>query len=268
MKRFVLVLTPVVLLAACGKGEPEPTSSAFDAVIATAHAAEAAPAAKAVKFAVETPRYSFDFAYPAAAAAIPALKARLDAERAKDQADIAAQAREGAQQAKADGFDFNPYSRSIVYSKVTELPGWLSMNGQYSDFTGGAHGNSGSSALLWDKAAGTVREPVSLFVSKAAFDAVLGPALCAAINKERTVRRGAPVEAGSGDDFEECPAPSSLTVLLGSANRMQFTRIGFIADPYVAGPYSEGSYEVTLPVTPALLKVVKPEYRAAFAGGR
>lgn len=82
------------------------------------------------------------------------------------------------------------------------------------------------------------------------------------------MRRGAPVEVGSGDDFEECPAPSSLTVLLGSANRLQFTRIGFIADPYVAGPYSEGSYEVTLPVTPALLKVVKPEYRAAFAAGR
>lgn len=268
MKRFVLVLTPLVLLAACGKGDPSPTSSAFDAVIATAHATEVAPAAKAVDFAVETPRYSFKFAYPAAAAAIPALKARLDAERAKAQADIAATAREGAQQAKADGFEFNPYFRSIVYSKVTELPGWLSLNGQFSDFTGGAHPNSGSSALLWDKAAGMVREPVALFTSKAAFDAVVGPAFCAALNKQRAERRGAPVEGDGGDAFEECPAPSSLTVLLGSSNRMQFTRIGFIADPYVAGPYSDGSYEVTLPVTPALIRAVRPEYRAIFAAGR
>ena len=42
-------------------------------------------------------------------------------------------------------------------------------------------------------------------------------------------------------------------------------RIGLIADPYVAGSYAEGAYEVTLPVTRAIIGTVKPEYRGAFA---
>ena len=62
--------------------------------------------------------------------------------------------------------------------------------------------------------------------------------------------------------------PSEVTVLMGSGDKAHFTRIGLIADPYVAGPYVEGSYEVTLPVSPALLKAVKPEYRSMFALGR
>ena len=45
-------------------------------------------------------------------------------------------------------------------------------------------------------------------------------------------------------------------MLLGSSNRQQFNRIGFVADPYAAGPYAEGSYEVILPVTPALIQAV------------
>jgi len=57
-------------------------------------------------------------------------------------------------------------------------------------------------------------------------------------------------------------------VILGSADKQHFTRIGVLIDPYAAGPYAEGGYEVTLPVTPAVLRAVKPEYRALFAHGR
>jgi len=56
-------------------------------------------------------------------------------------------------------------------------------------------------------------------------------------------------------------------VLLGSSDRKAFNRIGLLAAPYVAGSYAEGTYEVTLPVTPAVLQAVKPEYKAAFALG-
>jgi hypothetical protein len=54
-------------------------------------------------------------------------------------------------------------------------------------------------------------------------------------------------------------------VLLGSSDKQRFNRIGLIAAPYVAGSYAEGPYEITLPVTPAVLAAVKPEYKAAFA---
>ncbi len=37
--------------------------------------------------------------------------------------------------------------------------------------------------------------------------------------------------------------------------------------PYVAGAYAEGDFEFTLPVSPAMLRAVKPDYRDAFALG-
>jgi len=266
--RSVLVLAPLILVAACGKEEPAPAPTASDAAVATAPASEAPPPAEAVNIKTQNPRYSFAYAYPAAAAGIPALKAQLDNEMAKARAELASIAKEGESAAKAEDFEFNPFDQSTKWTVVTDLPGWLSLKRDYYEFTGGAHGNYGTGALLWDKAAGQARDVMTLFVSKAAFDAALRPAFCNALDKQRAERRGAPVDRTSGDSFDDCLAPSDVTVLLGSSNKQQFNRIGLIADPYAAGPYAEGSYEVTLPVTPALLKAVKPEYRAAFAAGR
>lgn len=266
--RAVLVLASLILVAACGKEEPAPAPTASDAAVATAPASEAPPPAEAVSIKTQNPRYSFAYAYPAAAAGIPALKAQLDNEMAKARAELASIAKEGESAAKAEDFEFNPFDQSTKWTVVTDLPGWLSLKRDYYEFTGGAHGNYGTGALLWDKAAGQARDVMTLFVSKAAFDAALRPAFCNALDKQRAERRGAPVDRTSGDSFDDCLAPSDVTVLLGSSNKQQFNRIGLIADPYAAGPYAEGSYEVTLPVTPALLKAVKPEYRAAFAAGR
>lgn len=266
--RAVLVLASLILVAACGKEEPAPAPTASDAAVATAPTSEAPPPAEAVNIKTQNPRYSFAYAYPAAAAGIPALKAQLDNEMAKARAELASIAKEGESAAKAEDFEFNPFDQSTKWTVVTDLPGWLSLKRDYYEFTGGAHGNYGTGALLWDKAAGQARDVLTLFVSKAAFDAALRPAFCNALDKQRAERRGAPVDRTSGDSFDDCLAPSDVTVLLGSSNKQQFNRIGLIADPYAAGPYAEGSYEVTLPVTPALLKAVKPEYRAAFAAGR
>ncbi|MEN9925009.1 MAG: hypothetical protein RL268_1135 [Pseudomonadota bacterium] len=266
--RAVLVLASLILVAACGKEEPAPAPTASDAAVATAPASEAPLPAEAVNIKTQNPRYSFSYAYPAAAAGIPALKAQLDNEMAKARAELASIAKEGESAAKAEDFEFNPFDQSTKWTVVTDLPGWLSLKRDYYEFTGGAHGNYGTGALLWDKAAGQARDVMTLFVSKAAFDAALRPAFCNALDKQRAERRGAPVDRTSGDSFDDCLAPSDVTVLLGSSNKQQFNRIGLIADPYAAGPYAEGSYEVTLPVTPALLKAVKPEYRAAFAAGR
>lgn len=266
--RAVLVLASLILVAACGKEEPAPAPTASDAAVATAPASEAPPPAEAVSIKTQNPRYSFSYAYPAAAAGIPALKAQLDNEMAKARAELASIAKEGESAAKAEDFEFNPFDQSTKWTVVTDLPGWLSLKRDYYEFTGGAHGNYGTGALLWDKAAGQARDVLTLFVSKAAFDAALRPAFCNALDKQRAERRGAPVDRTSSDSFDDCLAPSDVTVLLGSSNKQQFNRIGLIADPYAAGPYAEGSYEVTLPVTPALLKAVKPEYRAAFAAGR
>lgn len=270
MNKFA-ILVPVALMAACKDNSqasvparsPEPAASAV-AIAPPVPASDAK--ARSVK--VENDLYSFSFEYPAKAAEIPALKARLDSELDQAQREIAAMAREGRDDAKASGYDYNRYDRSVGWAVVTDLPGWLSLSSQFYEFTGGAHGNHGSGTLVWDKAAGRARDPLDLFVSKAAFDAALSGAYCTALNKERAERRGEPVGTNGEAMFEDCLKPSGVTVLLGSADKRHFTRIGLVADPYAAGPYAEGSYELTLPVTPALIKAVRPEFRAAFAPGR
>lgn len=261
---FLVVLLGVVSGVSANQGAQPRTS----AKVAPPPASTATPKPKPVSREVENKHYAFTYAYPAAAAAIPALKARLDADMAKAQREIASIAAEGAAEARADGRDFNPYSRTIDWAVVTALPGWLSLSGSVYEFSGGAHGNTGSMALLWDKAAGRVRDPLSLFLSREAFDAALRRPFCAALNKERAIRREAPVDPASDDEFDACLEPSQVTVLLGSSDRRQFNRIGLIADPYAAGPYVEGSYDVTLPVTAPVLKALRPEFRAAFALGR
>jgi hypothetical protein len=85
------------------------------------------------------------------------------------------------------------------------------------------------------------------------------------LDRERAKKRGEPVKPGSTDEFDKCIDPVENTVILGSSNRQAFDRIGVLVGPYAAGPYAEGDYEVTLPVTAAVLAAVKPEYRNAFA---
>lgn len=227
--------------------------------------AASAPAAQPRAIKEANALYEFTYAYPAQAAAIPALKAWLEADIATSRRNLISSAREGRTMAKEEGFDFNPYSHTMEWKVVTNLPGWLSLSGFGWQFTGGAHGNSWSATVLWDKQAGVRRAPLDLFISKAAFaNAIRGP-FCRALNKERAERRGEPVDPASGSDFDACVDPAEATVMLGSADKLHFTRMGIELDPYVAGPYVEGSYTINLPITAAVVQAVKPQYRAAFA---
>ncbi|WP_298812930.1 hypothetical protein [uncultured Sphingomonas sp.] len=146
---------------------------------------------------------------------------------------------------------------------MTSTPRFLSLSYKAYSFTGGLHGNLSTGALLWDKAHGARLDPAAVFTSPAALEHAIAPIYCARLKAERA-RRLAPYK-DTGDLFSQCPPLSDLTLLLGSSDRRHINRIGLIADPYVAGSYAEGQYEVTLPVTPAILAMVKPAYQAAFA---
>lgn len=230
-------------------------------------AASAAPiAAPGGQVHVETATYGFTYRYPLAARRIPALKAWLDKDAARLQAAIAQQAREGQDEARRNGFPFHKYDSATEWRVVTDLPGWLSLSGTSGDYTGGAHPNHGPIALLWDKAANRQVKAADLFVSATALSQATRAPFCAALNQQRAKKRGKPVAPKSGDPFDACLDPAKDgTLILGSADRVHFTRLGFLLGPYAAGPYVEGDYEVTLPVTSAVLAAVRPEYRAAFA---
>lgn len=226
----------------------------------------AAPAPRPGGVEVKTADYTFSYRWPAAVEAIPALRARLDAEQAGLRRDLARGASDWRREAAKDpDLRFVPYDMQTEWKVVTSLPGWLSLSKTFSIYEGGAHPNHDFGALVWDRTAGQARKPLDLFVSARALDAAVRKPFCDALDAQRAERRGEPVNRASGDDFDACIAPSEQTVILGSSNRKTFNRIGILVAPYAAGPYAEGSYDITVPVTPAVLQAVKPEFRAAFS---
>lgn len=268
MRCLALALAMIPMLAACQQSAaPEktaPDASASAAAAPPAPPAPPTPAAMARKVSENTDLYEFDYSYPAAAAAIPALRDWLEADLARTKAGLASDAKDGRADAKAGDYPFNPYSASSAWQVVTDLPDWLSLSTLVGSYTGGAHPNYGFDTILWDKAAGQKRTATDLFTSKAALRAAVLKAFCAELQRQRAKKREGEEPGDPDDDFNKCIDPTEQTVILGSKSRKGFDRIGFLISPYAAGPYAEGSYEVTLPVTAAVLAAVKPEYKAAF----
>lgn len=259
-------------LAACSPADDGETGQSQMAAAtpsaAPAPAATASPAMQGREVSEQTDLYSFDYSYPAEAAAIPGLKAWLDEDLAKVRAELASEAAQARKEAKQNDFPFNTHDKAVGWQVVTDLPGWLSLSAGIGGYQGGAHPNHFFAALLWDKRTGKRREAADLFTSKRALSDALRKDFCREIDAQRREKRGEEYQQGGEGPFEECIDPTESTVILGSSNRRQFDRIGILVAPYAAGPYVEGDYEVTLPVTAAVLSAVRPEYRQDFALGR
>ena len=219
----------------------------------------------AVKIAERNQLYVFAYAYPAAAGAIPGLAALLDRRGEAARQDLIGQAEEGREAAEDSGFPYNAYSYSQEWKVVADIPGYLSLASSVTTYLGGAHGNYATRTLVWDRAAGRALEPRDLFTSPEVLESALGERFCEQLNRQRAKKRGEAVRAGSDNPFDACPKFADLAILPGSRRGRAFDRIGLIADPYIAGPWAEGKYEITLPVTAAVIEAVRPEYAEAFA---
>jgi hypothetical protein len=265
------VMAAALVLAGCSSPEDVAEATAAAPAGAQAGAVTQAPAnAAAVAFEdnAEQDDAAREFAYkwPAQASAIPALTAYLTDERDRALAEQKADWETAlAEFAGEDCVACKNLSFSKEWKVVADLPRFLSLSAEIYLYTGGAHGNSGFDSLLWDREAGGALDVVSLFRSQAALQDALGDAWCKALKAEKTARIG---EEYVDDGFFPCPPIKDLTLLVGSSDKQKFNRIGLIAAPYVAGAYAEGPYEVTLPVTQAVLDAVKPEFTAAFALGK
>ncbi|HMO67312.1 MAG TPA: DUF4163 domain-containing protein, partial [Novosphingobium sp.] len=150
----------------------------------------------------ETELYSLDYAWPAEAGAIPALAAVLEARLAETRAGLLRDAREAKEAAEADGYPYRPFGSWTEWKLAGETPGWLSLSGLASVYTGGAHPMHGYTAPLWDKAAGVERPVASLFTSPDALKAAIQADFCARLDRQRAEKRGQPVPAGSTDAFD------------------------------------------------------------------
>lgn len=262
-------LCTLIILGGCSVSkEPEPSASDVAQAISPPPEVEVSAAAPtpvaARSVAEENDTFEFAYAYPAAAGAIPSLKEVLDKDLDKTRELLAADARKGAIAAKSNGYPYNRYSHSVDWKVVTDIPAWLSMSALIGFYSGGAHPDSVFDTLLWDKIANVRRAPADLFASKAVLNAAIREPFCKELDKQRANKREVQELGGGIVEFEKCIEPVEQVLILGSSNGKAFDRIGILVAPYNAGPYSEGSYEVTVPVTAKVMAALKPGYRPAF----
>ena len=240
------------------------------AFIALAMAQTAVAKEKTIGFDEKGKGFEVGYSYPAYISAMPKLKRILDREHARLRNDAKQNAAEAAKMnasvPKENVFEYT-VDRQQHWQTVANLPGFLSLSSRWYTYDGGAHGMYGQSSKMWDKKTGKFIEPLSMFLSGAAFDREVQTSFCDLLDKQRSERRdGEKVDRSKSDDWmQACPTPSEYILLIGSSNGRTFDRLGIYVGPYGAGPYSEGEYEIDLPVTAKLLAAIKPQYRAVFS---
>jgi hypothetical protein len=226
----------------------------------------AAPSQKAVEIERNSKTLEFSSSWPAEAAVIPALNRRF--RTASDQAWREARSNVVADQKLTleQKRPFNRQSYSMAWTTAGQSKRLLSLQSELGTFTGGAHPNRSYGALLWDRAFGRQVTLDSLFARSGGLAAVTRTAYCSALDAERLKRREGEKLDG---EFGECPKYSELAIAPADGDKDgSFDRLSFVASPYTAGPYVEGEYEISLPVTAALIAALHPQYRASFEAQR
>ena len=270
------LLVAAALLCACSpsadRGEPA-VNAADDAAttnyvkqMAGAQPPPAAPPSHPFEQADRTGQLQFVYAWPAQAAAIPAIAEKLRQEMIVGKADALKMAREDQKAAAQAGFPFHTHSLETRWTVTADTPRFLSLEATVYSFTGGAHGMTSYHALLWDKERQRETSLAAVMTSSQAFAAAIHDGFCAALDKARARKRGGPIMRGD-DPFTKCIDPMQEVLVPTSRDGQLIDGITVVVGPYSAGPYSEGTYEVKLPVDAALRKVIKTDYQDAFAGG-
>lgn len=250
----------IILLAACDRPAAPATNLAASEQPA---ARPAEPAAKPFVDDEKNELIDFHFGWSAEAAAVPQLVGRFRAEMEKAKAELISGAREDRAFRDKEGYDFHPHSSSTDYKTAGKTGRLLSLAVEVASYTGGAHGNYGTGALLWDRPATRDIKVADLFAASGNLDRLLTQRWCDALNKAREEKRGEPVSGGGM--FDECPALGEISIIpTDKDGNGKFERLQLVADPYVAGPYAEGSYEIELPVTGELVAAIGSDYRESF----
>jgi len=221
------------------------------------------PAAKPFVYDEKNELIDYHFAWSAEAAAIPQLVEMFRGAMNKDKSELLANAKADQAERKKQGFDFNSYSSSTDYKTAGQSDRFLSLSADVAAYTGGAHGNYGTSGLLWDRQANKEIKVADLFAAAANMDRLLTQPWCDALNKAREEKRGEPV--GGDSMFDECPKLGAISIIpTDKDGNGKFERLMLMADPYVAGPYVEGSYEIELQVTGDLIAAMRSDFRENF----
>ncbi len=226
----------------------------------------AAPGPRGVEIERNSAALEFSYAWPAEAAAIPPLDRRFRTAMDKAWREARAIVREEQKLTREQKRPFNPQFYSMAWTTAGQSSRLLALQSDQGTFTGGAHPNRSHGALLWDRALTREITVDALFATSAGLPAATRSAYCAALDAERLKRREG---EKLGGDFDECPKNADLAISPADGDKDgRFDRLDFVASPYVAGPYVEGEYEISLPISAALIGALKPAYRPSFEAQR
>ena len=272
--RSTLPLAVLFLAAGCTPVEdkeepaPPPAEEAADEAPVTM-ADPPAPGARptAVRMVEENDLFDFEASWPVEAAAEPLLDARFREQAVASKAEIRRMAEDEKKMRDENGLVFHGLSTSTVWTTAGQSERLLSLSGEASSYTGGAHPNYGAVSILWDREQDKEVTMRALFGRNASLDGALREEFCRKLDAERDNRRGGVEIDGT---FGECPDISSDIVVVptDADGNGKFERLMLIASPYVAGSYAEGSYEIVLPMTQARLAAVNEMYRPSFEAMR
>lgn len=267
-------LFAVLLLCACSPSDGEQESAISnraDDGAATAYvkqmAGERQPAAPSRPFqqSEKTDTLEFVYAWPAQAAAVPAIVEKLRKDMTQGRADALKMAQEDRKAAAQGGFPFHAHSLETRWTVAADTPRFLGLRSTVYSFTGGAHGMTSYKALLWDKDRQRETSLQAVMTSPATFATAIHDRFCAGLDKARAAKRGGAIMRGD-DPFTKCIDPMQEVLVPTSRDGKLIDGITIIIAPYSAGPYSEGTYEVKLPVDAAMRNAIKTEYQDAFVG--
>lgn len=266
MNRALITTLAVMLpsLAAC-QDEPHTqlTDKEFEQM---AEAAKVAPPenrdAQSVVIERQNELYEFGFSYPREAAAIAALDEMLRDQARGSEKEIEAMARKEAEIRRKQETPFHGLYSKTVFGLQGNTQRFLSLVSTVDVYTGGAHPNRGSDALLWDRVAEKPVDIAVLFGSADNRDAALRGDFCAKIEAARRDRVG---DVPDDSMFADCPDLDSITIApADSDGDGLFDRFHLIADPYVAGSWAEGDYEIDIPADAKIVTLVAQPYRDGF----
>ena len=248
-------------LAACNRDrEPEaPAAASADPNALVTPADAAAPSGLDEK----TPYADIRLALPDALKAHPDLHARLYAEEVRKLRQFAEGAQSDRTEAGADP-DQPKFSNTVTLTVAAETAKLLSLK-RTSFETGGAHPNTLTSGILWDKALKRQIGLADLF-RKGADLTALDQALCSALNTAKRAR----VPDGPSLTFDSkpfaCPrAATTAFVLTPGTVDGKAAGLTFLIGPYQAGPYVEGGYEIAVPAT-LFHSLLAAAYAGEFGG--
>lgn len=230
---------------------------------------ESRPDSQPVAYKLEDGRMTTELTLDPALRAHPELRARLYDEGMTAIRAFEADVRE-ARTEEGGELDYN-MDLTLRWGAPVESARLVSSDGMVWSFTGGAHGNPGFHAILWDRPGQREVKPSELFRADAD-QTKLDHALCDAINAAKAARGGdqawdpAPYRDEQGDDIWACPAALETPLSLAPGDMTgKAGGLVFLIDPYVVGPYAEGVYTAVVPAA-AFSALLSPEWADQFGG--